>query len=65
MDASSPVDAEAHKHHPWLVHHEADGVRGAISGVPAAALAGLSEAIGGWLHRMQRVEPIHLQNTTK
>lgn len=50
MDASSPIDAEAHQHHTWLVHTKADGIRGAVTCVPAATLAGLCETIGSGLH---------------
>lgn len=50
MDASSPIDTEAHQHHTWLIHIKADGIRGAITRIPAAALAGLSKTIGSGLH---------------
>lgn len=60
MDASSPIDAEAHQHHTWLVYTKADGIRGAIACVPAATLTGLSETIGSGLHGVERVQPIHL-----
>lgn len=50
MDASSSIHTETHQHHPWLVHSEADGIRRAVPRVPAASLAGLSEAVGGGLH---------------
>lgn len=62
MDASSSVHTETHQHHPWLVHHEADGIGGAVPRVPAASLAGLGEAVGGGLHRVQGVQPVHLHN---
>lgn len=62
MDASSAINAEAHQHHTWLVYTKADGIRGAISCVPAAALAGLSETVGCGLHRVEGVQPVHLKN---
>lgn len=60
MDATSPIDAEAHQHHAWLVHTKADGIRRAIPCIPAAALASLSETVGSGLHRVERVQPVHL-----
>lgn len=60
MDASSPIDAEAHQHHAWLVHSKADGIRGAVACVPAAALAGLSKTVGSGFHWVEWVQPVHL-----
>lgn len=65
MDASSSVHTETHQHHPWLVHHEADGIGGAVACVPAASLAGLGEAVRGGLHRVQGVQPVHLHNNSE
>lgn len=46
MDATAPVDADAHQDNPWLVHGQTDGIWGAVACVPTAALACFGEAVG-------------------
>ena len=65
MDASTAVDTKAHQHHARLVHCQTDGIRRAVACVPAAALARLGEAIGSGLHRVKRVQTVHLGQTKR
>lgn len=60
VDAAASVHADAHQDDARLVDGHADGIRGTIACVPAAALARLSETVGRGLHRVERVQSINL-----
>lgn len=61
VDPSSSVNREPDHDDSRFVHGETDGVRGAVSSIPAPALTGFCKSIWAGLDRMQGAESIGLE----